>query len=269
MYAGHNFAKAARQKAARWPQGMIERRMTDATMTHTAGGPSAGQRPWRASFEAARRHSARVRLLKRAIPLGSGLAVISVVLIGIFDPFRSIGAVSIGPVNLSGTRITMDQPRLTGFRVKDAKPYEVSAESATQDIRRPTVVEMKKLVARVELENQESVRLVADTGIYDTSKEQIELNDNVRVQSARGYDARLATAFVDFKAGSVRSDRPVEVRFTDGSVRSDRLHITDGGKRLAFEGRVKAVFDAPDNAGQPRPRNPATTPASPSGQTAP
>ncbi len=242
--------------------------MTDATMLNPGASLSGAARPWRASFEAARRHSTRVRLLKRAIPLGSGIAVLLVALIGIFDPFRSIGAVSIGPINLSGTRITMDQPRLTGFRVKDSKPYEVTAESATQDVRRPTVVEMKKLVARVELENQENVRLVADLGVYDTSKEQIELTDNVRVQSARGYDARLAAAFVDFKAGSVRSDKPVEVKFTDGSVRSDRLHITDGGKRLAFEGRVKAVFDAPENGAQPRTRSPATPPASPQGQTA-
>ncbi len=201
----------------------------------------------RGSFAAAQRHSRLVRFLKRAIPLGSGLAIVSIVLIGIFDPFRTIGAISIGPVNLTGTRITMDQPRLTGFRAKDAKPYEVTAESATQDIRKPTVVEMTKLRARVELANNETVRLEADTGIYDTQNEQIDLKSNVRVITTGGYNAALRSAFVDFKAGSVTSREPVSVAFRNGVIDAAALDVTDGGQRMVFHGRVHATFDLPDS----------------------
>lgn len=197
----------------------------------------------RADYAAARRHSARVRFLKRLIPFGSGLAILAVFIVGIFDPFRSIGAVSIGPINLSGTRITMEAPRLTGFRAKDAAPYEVTAVSATQDIRKPTIVEMSGLKARITLENNGFANLAADTGVYDTQKEQMDLRSNVRLVTDSGYDARLSSAFVDFKGGTVKSEEPVQVLFKGGSIESQRLDVTDNGKRMAFEGRVRAVIE--------------------------
>lgn len=207
----------------------------------------------RASYAAARRHSRRVKFLKRAIPIGSTLAILAVMFIGIFDPFRHIGAVSIGPVSLSGTKITMEKPRLTGFRAKDASPYEVTAESATQDVRRPTIVEMTKIIANVTMENADRAKLEADSGVYDTQKEQIELKSNVRVRTQGGYDARLNSAFVDFKGGSVTSDEPVSVLFNGGSIESQRLDITDNGARLTFEGRVRAILKpAPDQAAPQR-----------------
>lgn len=230
--------------------------MTDMTLTAmTTTGPAA-PRTGRRSFAAARRHSRLVWFLKRAIPLGSSLAVLAVAVIGIFDPFRTIGAVSIGPVNLSGTRITMEQPRLSGFRAKDAKPYEVTAETATQDIRQPTIVEMTKLAARVELADNGLVRLEAEAGTYDTQQEQISLKRNVRVRSDKGYDVLFQSAFVDFKAGSVTSDDPVQVKFTEGTIAADRVRITDGGRVMTFEGRVSATFNPPETGADMAPSRP-------------
>lgn len=198
------------------------------------------------AYAEARRHSTRVRLMRRYIPIGAGISILMVMIIGIFDPFRTIGGVSVGPINLSGTKLTMEQPRLSGFRSKDAKPYEVTADSASQDIRKPTIVEMKGLKARITLESNGFARLTADTGIYDTQKEQMDLKSNVRLTTDTGYDARLKSAFVDFKGGNVTSREPVQVNFKGGSIESERLDVTDNGKRLSFEGRVRAEFEAGD-----------------------
>ena len=43
-----------------------------------------------------------------------------------------------GPLSLSGTKITMENPRLTGYRERDLRPYEVTAIAAMQDMRKPT-----------------------------------------------------------------------------------------------------------------------------------
>src|SRR6266487_2769954 len=80
-------------------------------------------------YAAAVRHSRWVRFLKLAIPLGATLAIGSIVFIGLFDPFRRLEGLTLGPISLSGTKITMEAPKVTGFR-KDARPYEVNATAA-------------------------------------------------------------------------------------------------------------------------------------------
>ncbi len=202
------------------------------------------------AYAAALRHSARVRFLRRAIPIGTGLSILAVMIVGIFDPFRSIGAVSVGPISLSGSKITMENPRLTGFRAKDAQPYEVTADAASQDIRKPNQVELHGLRARISMENNGFVRLEATSGLYDTQKEQMELRQSVRILTDSGHDARLKSAFVDFKGGTVTSREPVTVTFKGGSIESQRLDVTDNGKKLTFEGRVRAIFET-DQVAQP------------------
>lgn len=214
-----------------------------------------GQAAWRdarraKAYAAALRHSARVRFLRRAIPIGTGLSILAVMIVGIFDPFRSIGAVSVGPISLSGSKITMENPRLTGFRAKDAQPYEVTADAASQDIRKPNQVELHGLRARINMENNGFVRLEATSGLYDTQKEQMELRQSVRILTDSGHDARLSSAFVDFKGGTVTSREPVTVTFKGGSIESQRLDVTDNGKKLTFEGRVRAIFET-DQVAQP------------------
>ena len=43
----------------------------------------------------------------------------------------------LGKMVIKGTKVTMQQPRLTGYTV-DARPYEFTANSAEQDIPSPT-----------------------------------------------------------------------------------------------------------------------------------
>jgi lipopolysaccharide export system protein LptC len=208
------------------------------------------------AYAAALRHSARVRFLKRAIPFGSAIAIGLIVVIGLFDPFGRLGGLTLGPVSLNGTKITMEQPRLSGFR-KDSRPYEVTAVSASQDVKKPNIVEMKEIKARVTLEGTNAARLEAASGIYDTQNEQLQLVDDVRVKSDSGYDARLKSAHVDFKAGTVVSHEPVHVTLSGGTVDADTLDIRDNGKVIVFEGRVHAVLDADRSPLAPRAAAPA------------
>jgi lipopolysaccharide export system protein LptC len=212
------------------------------------------------AYAAAVRHSARVRFFKRAIPLGSALSIGLVLVISIFDPFGRLGGLNLGPVNLNGTKITMEQPKLTGFR-KDSRPYEVTAVSAAQDIKKPNIVELKDLKARITMEGSSAAHLEASSGVYDTQNEQLQLIDKVRVITDTGYDAKLKSAYVDFKAGSVVSHDAVQVALTNGTIEADTLDIRDNGKVIVFQGRVHAILDGDRplvgaNAGQ-RPGSPA------------
>lgn len=197
------------------------------------------------AYAQARRHSLLVSFLKKAIPLGSTVAIGVLVVVALAKPLASIGGLSIGDIGLSGTKVTMSQPRLTGFQ-RDSRPYEVRATSATQDVRKPTIVELSELRARVTLDATGAIaNLEAATGVFDTAKEQLELNKDVRVRTDTGYDATLRSAFIDFKAGTVTSREPVRVGLGTGVIEADTLEITDNGKSIVFVGRVRAVFQPP------------------------
>lgn len=198
-----------------------------------------------AAYRAARRHSALVRFLRVAIPLGAVISFSVFIVFPFVSPFR-LGGVSVGAVKMDGTRVTMENPRLAGHR-KDNKPYEVTADSAVQDIRVPNVIELLQMRARLVNTDDTVLNLTARRAIFDTQKEQLQLRDEVRVRTLNGQEAAMNSADVDFKAGTVRSNDSVTVRLPDMSVSADSLDIVDSGGRIAFVGRVSALIDDKDS----------------------
>lgn len=180
--------------------------------------------------------------MKRLIPIAALAAVAAVAMIGILDPLRSIGGLSLGPVSLSGSKITMDAPRLSGFRA-GTQPYEMTAASATQDVKNPSVVELQQITGQISLDGGGKAEINARSGIYDSQKESLNLAGDVRVRTDTGYEAKLSSAAVDFKGGRVVSSEPVTVTITEGTISADRLDISDNGKHIVFEGRVHAILD--------------------------
>jgi lipopolysaccharide export system protein LptC len=205
------------------------------------GGRSA--RAGARAYRQARRHSRVVRLLRLAIPVGAALAIGSVTAIAVLDPFGRMGGLTLGPVSLSGTKITMEQPRLTGYR-KDARGYEVTAVAALQDVRKPTIIELKEMKARMTMDDQGTqAYLTAATGVFDTQKEQLELTSDIHVRTDKDQEAWLKSARADFKAGTVLSKEPVRVKLTNATIEADTLDITDNGKVISFVGSVRTVLE--------------------------
>lgn len=207
-------------------------------------------------YHAALRHSRRVRLLRRLIPVGAVLAVGAILFLAFFEPFRSIPeGVSVGAVKLNGTKVTMELPKLTGFK-KDMRPYEVNAQWAAQDIKNPNVIELKEISARIALQDKSFANIEALNGIYDSGADKLDLKDDVRVRTDTGYDVRMKSAKIEFKAGNVTSSDPVAVRFSGGTIDANGLQMVDNGQRIVFLGRVHTIMKVgPD---QPGPQTTAT-----------
>ena len=194
------------------------------------------------SYAKARRHSVLVRWLKFGIPAGAAAALAAVVLNAYVNPLSQIPGLTLGTVSLSGTKVAMENPRLTGFR-KDARPYEVTAKAAFQDIRKPTLIELKDLKGRLNLDGSgATAELSSAGGLFDTTKELLEFGQEIRVTTSRGEDATLRSATVDFKAGTVVSRDPVRISTPNGVVEAEGLHVSDNGATLSFTGRVRTQF---------------------------
>ena len=222
--------------------------------------PKVEDRRSKRDYSRALRHSGRVRFLKRAIPLGAFLAVGLVVAITFFNPFASYGGLTLGPVSVSGTRIVMDNPRLTGFQ-SESRPYVVTAREASQDVRSPHLVDLLDLRARLTIDAEGSVaRVEAATGRFDTESELLELTKDVRVVSSE-YTVDLQSASVDFKTGNVVSPDSVRVEFQSGTIEADGMNIVENGRVITFEGNVRSVLVAPD-LGMGAQRNVSATPVS-------
>jgi lipopolysaccharide export system protein LptC len=194
------------------------------------------------AYALAIRHSARVRRLRKLIPTICVGLLLVLVLAPYLNPFRAVAGLGLGPVSLSGTKVTMENPKLSGFR-KDNKPYEMVAKTAVQDVRKPNFVELNQMTARIMMETNSWANLDAVKGYFDNQKEQMQLREGVRLRTDSGYDVRLKSADIDFKAGTVLSREPVTVNSGGTTVDADTLDVTDNGKQITFTGNVRAVVD--------------------------
>jgi lipopolysaccharide export system protein LptC len=217
-------------------------------------------------FAIAARHSRLVRVLRIAVPAAVIVAMASIILISIFNPFRIV--MQNLPLDrdgfaVSGTKVTMESPHLSGY-TPDQRPYELWAKSAVQDLTDPDHVELKTLRAKVLMEDQSTVTLDARTGILSNKQQTLDLHKDIFLQTSTGYEARLSQAFVDMGKGTVDSDEHVDVKLTNGTLSSDRLRITGGGDVVRFEGNVVMHLDHLDStSAQPDGEATTTTEAAP------
>jgi lipopolysaccharide export system protein LptC len=220
-----------------------------------------------ARFAVAARHSRMVRVLRIAVPAAVILALAAIAAVSIFNPFRMLLPklpLDMGNLVVSGTKITMESPHLSGYTATDRRPYEVWAKTATQDVTDPDHLDLRTLRAKVLQEDQSTITLDAKKGLMDTKQQLLDLHDDIFLQTSTGYEARLSQAFVDMGKGIVTSDEHVDVKLTNGTLSSDRLRITGGGEVIRFEGNVVMHLDKlpdPDPPDQPASASAAPEPA--------
>ena len=209
-----------------------------------------------ARFAVAARHSRLVRILRIAVPAAVVLSMATIVLVSVFNPFRMLLPklpIDMGNLVVSGTKITMESPHLSGYTATDRRPYEVWAKTATQDVTDPDHLDLKTLRAKVLNADQTTVTLDAREGMMNTKDQLLDLHHDIFLQTSSGYEARLDQAFVDMGKGTVSSDDHVDVKLTNGTLSSDRLRITGGGEVIRFEGNVVMHLDNMNMGGTPDP----------------
>ena len=221
------------------------------------------------AFRAARNHSRLVRVLRVAVPLTVVLGAVVTVLVTYFNPLRMIGKLPVdaGKLVVSGTKITMEHPRLSGF-TRDSRAYELTADAAAQDLTKPDIIELKDIHAKVQMQDNSTVTMTAVSGVYDSKGETVKLDHDIVLTSTAGYQGHLSEATVDVRKGDVVSNHPVKLNMLQGTLNANRLHIVNSGDLVRFDGGVTLDLMLNQSAVKPAAR-PVADPAQAAGARRP
>lgn len=189
-------------------------------------------------------------MLRIGVPLVVVLAAIGFGAMTALDPLRVLVKlpVDISGLVISGTKITMQAPRLVGY-TRDRRPYSLTARAAAQDISRPDQLELQDIVATMETQERGLFHLAAATGLYDSKTDKLLLRQNIVITSAN-YKGRLSEAYVEVRKGYILSEKPVEVEMQQGTINANRLEVEDSGDTIRFDRGVTMVV-VPDSGDQP------------------
>ena len=217
------------------------------------------------AFRAARRHSRAVRVLRVAVPAAVAVAALVIFLVVYFNPLRMLAKlpINVGDLVVSGTKVTMQQPHLSGF-TRDARAYELSADAAAQDVTKPDIVELHNIHAKMQMQDKSTVDLTALLGTYNSKGEMLKLNRDIKINSAT-YSGQLNEAMIDIRKGHVVSDKPVQVNFLQGTLNSNGMEVIDSGDVVVFNGGVSVTMK-PQPPGAAAAGTAAPPPAKPGAQ---
>jgi lipopolysaccharide export system protein LptC len=198
----------------------------------------------RRAFRAASRHTRLVRFLRYAIP--TAIAAIALVIfvasylssLHLFPAFP----IDIGRVSFSGTRITMELPRINRYTI-DARPYQLTARAAEQDVTKPDILELKELRAETDLKDGQHVTVKSINGIYDSKSEILKLRDHIVLTSTSGLEGHFSEATIDVTTSNIVSESPVEIKLpNDGLLNANRMRVEQNGDLIVFSGDVEVTL---------------------------
>jgi lipopolysaccharide export system protein LptC len=208
----------------------------------------------RKAHGAALRHSRLIRLLRKAVPVVLAIGVLVPMAINALSPVRTLADLGVDPgkLGIHGTRVRMESPRVSGFTT-DRRPFELTADAAEQDITKPREFDMFGLKVKVGMADT-TVNLQATSGTMYSETQMMNLRDGIEVKSSNGYTARLATAVVDMRRGTVVTEDPVDVTMLEGYLKANRMEVREGGSVAVFQRGVRMNVllpnaDAPGQGG--------------------
>jgi lipopolysaccharide export system protein LptC len=224
-------------------------RLTAAYSTNekgTGGFTASDRPPGDVLFRRARRHSRRVRLLRVVIPIIITAGLVVSILVVWLNPLRMLSElpVSIGRLTISGTKMTMTEPKLSGY-TRDERRYELTANAAVQDATKVDVVNLEEPRANLEMSDGSTVSMRAALGVFDRKAGVLTLRRDVVVTSSSGYEMRLSQAVIDVRNGNIVSDQPVSVKMQQGTLQGNRFEVIKSGEIVRFDGGVTMTLAPP------------------------
>jgi lipopolysaccharide export system protein LptC len=189
------------------------------------------------AFLSATSHSRLVALLRKALP-----AIAVVMFAGYFISTRlnvTVGGVtaSVSGIEVSDGKLRMVNPTLKGVDKKKGA-YVISADYADQDMANPKLVKLHAIKAELTSGQKGWSRMQATRGLFNTERERLVMQEDIRVSTSSGVTGKLTHASLDMGDQILRSHQRVVFDLPGGTVRGNALTLDSAEKTLTFRGKV-------------------------------
>ena len=200
-------------------------------------------------------YSRRVALLKLALPAIGGTMLLLVVVwprvAPLFDRFR------FAAIDLREAReLRMINPRYAGTD-KDGRPFVITAAVGRQVPQRDDVMSLDQPVANVLSHSGAKIVITADSGVYQTQTQFLDLFGNVKVNHENGSTFTTSAARLDAANDAADGHAPVEGHGPQGDVSGQGFQLIDKGDIVIFTGQSNLLLKSSKE------QSSASTPAPP------
>lgn len=192
-----------------------------------------------------RGYSVFVRLMRIALP------IIALVIVGVLFFWLSQDEqsnVAQPPAQNQGAqgRAAIIKPKYEGVDSL-GRPYRVTADSVLRSSQNQDVMHLERPVADIMLENDVWLAVSSNTGVYHEKKNNIILKGKVKIFHDSGYELMMDRLVVNFSNSAAKSETPVQGHGPAGEISGQKMHISEGGQKIIFQGPAKMVLHFPKN----------------------
>lgn len=198
-------------------------------------------------FQAAQRHSARVKVLKVGLPLAA-------IFVGaVFSWFTFLATpASTVRVNLGdgveNGKLVMENPNLNGF-TKENRPYNLTAAKAMQDIKNEGLITLEGIRAQLPVGADNQATINASNGVYDNVNGRMTLLGDFVVTTTDGLIAKMSSADVNIATGQIMTDKPVDIQSGTTHIKANKMQVQSSGDVVLFEDEVHLTI-APETVNE-------------------
>lgn len=200
-------------------------------------GFAAALEPNADAYQAALAHSAFVRKMKVFLPVLAAIISAAFIVVSIIRTYLP-ETLSIESARIENGKIVMERPAISG-RNKDGINYSMIASRALQDIQNPNMISLEDVKAAVPVNDDVIARVTTTVADFDRGSDMLDLAKPFDVNLSNGITARFKSAHLDINAGVMDSRDPVDISMKEGSIVADSLKITDKGRTITFQGKVR------------------------------
>jgi len=214
---------------------------------------------WTAA-EAGTRHSRRVALLRRVLPV---IGVVLLLLVAIWPrlaPLWDRMRFAFPAIDLREAKeLQMVNPRYAGAD-RTGRPFVVTAASGRQVPDRQDLMSLRAPRADVKTHGGADVVVTAATGVYQSQSQLLDLFGEVTLVHQNGTRFVTDTARVDAAGNTAKGSDPVEGHGPSGDIKAQGFEILDKGDTILFTGRSDLLL---------KPAKPAAAKSAPAALPAP
>lgn len=192
------------------------------------------------TLEAARKHSARIKVLRRLLFLIC--AALATYLVYEFATQSNTTFIEDNPTE----SVRMEGPRYSG-RTDDGLPFYLTADTATRTLaNRSEVALIKPVLEFIREDGAEASLVVAETGTYDDVKKILNLRTDVDLNTDDGYRCKTTHARIFAREKRIEGDERIECDGNFGIVNGNAYEINDNYKVFVFKNGMDAIIEQSD-----------------------